>query len=1325
LIAVVGLQQAAQAQWLTGYCYRRSITIDNTQVSGTSDLTNFPVLISISNNDLRSIANDGNVEDANGYDIRVTDNTHTALDIQIENYTASSGEYQAWVRIPTLDYNDNTVLYIYYGNSSANTDPSVATVWDANFAAVWHMNEATGNQILDATANNMDEALNGGLPYSYTNTEFTNTSTIAGVVSDARSFNNVGNQAGDDNYIEIPYANGNALDITGTQITIEVWARMYFPAPTDAPFVMKTVIVNEESYMFGTQGSSNAINRRITSSTADTDNRGWRDYQGNPCTNADDGHYRYDDAYTSDADWHYFAMIYDGSDGVGTDPTNLKTLIDGGLQTFSKTGACDPYPYGNMYTNTGDVLLGKRDGNRYFKGAMDEVRISNTARSEGWVITTYNNINDVANFYAIGSEEYPITGGTATATNTQVDVNENTTITLSGHDVSAVIQWQSSSDNSSFSDIAAENAVTLNTGNLTLTTFFRAKTTLNSCDAFSTTAQVTVRAAFNGDHAYRSIISIDYTKVECTSSLTDFPVLINISGDPNLIFANNKVQDANGYDIIFTDASNAQLSHDLEEYDGVNGNLVAWVEVGTLFCNANTVINMYYGDCGYVGGDQSTTDTWSNSYNGVYHLNDDPSASGLQDDRTVNGNDGTSTNFATDTRLAGQIGQAIELDGNNDYVTFGTGPQVSGTGDRTYEGWIYTQTFGANEGIFQGGDGGNNDFSLYLLNNSSENYVLESNTATDDFTLVSATNNWRYVAVTYENSITDAKIYYDGVFHSVVDVSLNTTVFAAEIGRWNGNTSFDGYMDEFRISSVARSSEWIKTQFNNQSDPSSFYSVDAEVSEFLWSGGAGSTDWNDANNWSTCTVPSTTDDVIIPGSLAFYPLMDQNRTANYINIQSGASLDLNGFQLSVTDDFKNDGTFTPGTGSVIFNGTGEQNIKGTGTVAFYDMQVNKASGTVILNKDVSVTNTLTLTSGMIELNANTLTITPTGSISGGSSASFIVTTSSSCLTQQDLGAGARTGNILYPIGTTVSSYTPVIIDNTTGTADDFCVYVCESVYENGGCSGTPITSKVVNKNWGVTPATGTGLEVTLTLQWETADQAGDFVDTDAYISRYSAGFWRPFAGQDISGQTSPFVLTQSSISDFSSFGVGSDDSTLPVELLLFSARQAEKSVQLKWTTSSELNNDYFDVETSTNGEDFLKIGSALGNGTTNIEMNYSYLHQSPKTGINYYRLRQVDYDGQFEYSPTILHYYQIGENANLVQVYPNPVAGVLHLETSKVDQLQLQLILMDMTGKVILKKKIVGSYNTSSMDLSKLHRGQYFLKIVGSDFINFHKIVKN
>ena len=133
--------------------FRKLLTIDETRVSCTGDQTDFPVLVSLTDNDLKSTANGGNVENANGYDIMFRDASLNDLDFEIEEYDAVNGTLNAWVRIPTLDFDDPTAFYVYYGNPCVSTvQENPESVWSADFKGVWHGHD----DLLDSTSNNND-----------------------------------------------------------------------------------------------------------------------------------------------------------------------------------------------------------------------------------------------------------------------------------------------------------------------------------------------------------------------------------------------------------------------------------------------------------------------------------------------------------------------------------------------------------------------------------------------------------------------------------------------------------------------------------------------------------------------------------------------------------------------------------------------------------------------------------------------------------------------------------------------------------------------------------------------------------------------------------------------------------------------------------------------------------------------------------------------------------------------------------------------------------------------------------------------------------------
>lgn len=159
---------------------------------------------------------------------------------------------------------------------------------------------------------------------------------------------------------------------------------------------------------------------------------------------------------------------------------------------------------------------------------------------------------------------------------------------------------------------------------------------------------------------------------------------------------------------------------------------------------------------------------------------------------------------------------------------------------------------------------------------------------------------------------------------------------------------------------------------------------------------------------------------------------------------------------------------------------------------------------------------------------------------------------------------------------------------------------------------------------------------------------------------------------------------------------------LPVELTFFKGKEEDGEVALVWQTASEKNNDYFQVEYSTDGAIFNTIGRVKGSGSTAITTNYSYRHTNPTKGTNYYRLKQVDFDGKYVYSDIIS--VESAHNVH-VEIYPNPTTGYIKL---KGELSEGTARLLDFTGHVISESHLPDEY---LIDLTQQPEGIYFLEI--------------
>ncbi len=122
------------------------------------------------------------------------------------------------------------------------------------------------------------------------------------------------------------------------------------------------------------------------------------------------------------------------------------------------------------------------------------------------------------------------------------------------------------------------------------------------------------------------------------------------------------------------------------------------------------------------------------------------------------------------------------------------------------------------------------------------------------------------------------------------------------------------------------------------------------------------------------------------------------------------------------------------------------------------------------------------------------------------------------------------------------------------------------------------------------------------------------------------------------------------------------DVSLPVELTKFEGLYSLGKVKLNWQTATEINNDYFEVQRATVQQDFQTIGKVEGNGDSDALIDYEFEDLRPVNGINYYRLKQVDFDGKFEYSPIVVVYTSI--MVPKFDIYPNPAESYVFISTN-------------------------------------------------------------
>jgi hypothetical protein len=182
------------------------------------------------------------------------------------------------------------------------------------------------------------------------------------------------------------------------------------------------------------------------------------------------------------------------------------------------------------------------------------------------------------------------------------------------------------------------------------------------------------------------------------------------------------------------------------------------------------------------------------------------------------------------------------------------------------------------------------------------------------------------------------------------------------------------------------------------------------------------------------------------------------------------------------------------------------------------------------------------------------------------------------------------------------------------------------------------------------------------------------------------------------------------------FYVHTGNFVLPVTIINFRGERNGGINQLSWTTETEVNNAGFELERSADGRTFSKIGyvtSKADNGNSASTLNYSYNDEKPFAGSNYYRLKQVDRDGRFNYSATILLQSKVTEIV-LSSVYPNPATAELNLIIQSPGVEKLTVIIADLTGKAVARRNItvVAGANKQSWNIQSLAAGTYVIKAI-------------
>jgi len=580
--------------------------------------------------------------------------------------------------------------------------------------------------------------------------------------------------------------------------------------------------------------------------------------------------------------------------------------------------------------------------------------------------------------------------------------------------------------------------------------------------------------------------------------------------------------------------------------------------------------------------------------------------------------------------------------------------------------------------------------------------------------------------------------------------------------------------------------------------------------------GAENTDWFNCQNWAGGSIPSSSTNVVIPDLTSEPEIAIGTASCANITLNSLASLNMtNGASLlNVSGNFINNGTLSPGSGTIAFvansgtqtiatggtgagkafnnvtksgngtaqlddnmqvngnitisdgafdasasnsdisvggnwtsynsnafieganstvefNGTALQTLAVPGGEIFKNIKLNNtASGSGIglqINNNLTVEGTVTFSSGKMDIGANQLTIgtaLTNGTITGANSSKYVITN-----------ATAGGGNIkaftntntayVFPVGDS-TNYSPMTVTFTDGPQPGAYITTTavKAVHPELLTASPP--TKYISRYWSVEP---TGLEANpvynVSFSYVAADEVG--VGT-LYPIKYSTSTttigWLSCPGSTAAAVTGTSgandnvlkTFTWAGLTTFSDFTGAGDGSPLPVTWLNFDAQfnNTTNYVDVSWTTASEINNDYFQVMRSVDAVNFEVVGTVDGSGNSSLVKDYTFEDVNPLTGVSYYKIRQVDFNGMSDNTEIRAVSNTGGEATCTLFTYPNPLIGQdLTIVYSNLDKGNWEFRLVDITGKIVLSQNRTSELNAGAftLNLEQLPAGIYLFQL--------------
>jgi len=548
--------------------------------------------------------------------------------------------------------------------------------------------------------------------------------------------------------------------------------------------------------------------------------------------------------------------------------------------------------------------------------------------------------------------------------------------------------------------------------------------------------------------------------------------------------------------------------------------------------------------------------------------------------------------------------------------------------------------------------------------------------------VISLTKDWTYLAGNTDYSTNNATVVFTGQNQSVNGVQnfYNVLLFHYTTSTWTVN-------DDITITNDFSVGGNNRTSINGAAIVNC--TGDIHLDNSHWDGGYGD---------GTVKITGTSNQSIVSTRPAW-----QCDLPNLIIDKTGGIATFDG-NITFTGNF----TYEQGNADATVNSTRflsqgvNTTIDGESAsgveMTFYDLTLNGAIVNQSLEGNIKVNHFLQLYNTRLAMNGNEITLlNPNGNALTTVNNGMAISESADNSSRINWSIGANSDNHIFLFGNAAYTSIPFHFQVTDGGTVGI---VSVSTYPTNAAnvpypilpinvtnminiSGNDNSTNTIDRFWQI-DKTGEDGEATLAFFYAQVDVSGGVLGNEAMLEaqRYQDidDHWQPA----LPGQTQfpgPNYVRVLGVTQFSPWTLALNSSPLPVELIAFDLKKINNQCKLTWETASEINNDYFEIQKSNDGIEFNEIGKVKGAGNSNTYLEYIFFDEIPFEGMNFYRLKQIDFDGKFEFSEV----RTVRFDSKGMTIFPNPAKNKFKILNSNVGD---RIVIFDLAGKLVFDDQV-------------------------------------